>query len=233
MVVEELLEFLVGEVDAKLFKGVETKDFETGDIEATNEEGSWKFGGKSFVTVLGNKVEKFLEDTFRQSSSRVVTLFWGLTFADVFRTDLDSWLAQVFGHISGVDSEEVGSFVGGFSAVQFTLFFSLFLLEDHALEVEDSTRDLVDTVDDFWGEFQNFEGFLSGIQFITIVKVWYGDLTHTDVWIGIWILDNQASFDQFWFSSRETLVEDVVVSFTFELVGDSRFFQKVSLNITR
>jgi len=201
MVVEKLLKFFVGEVDAKLLKSVETENFETGNIETTDKERSWEFGSQSSVTLDSDKVEKFLEDTFGQSSSRVVTLFWGLTFADVFRTDLDSWLAQVFGHIGRVDTEEVGGFVGGFSTVQLTLFFSLFLLEDHALEVEDSGRDLVDTVDDFWGEFQNFEGFLGGFQLFTIIQVWYGDLTHTDVWISIWILDDQASFDKFWLSA--------------------------------
>jgi hypothetical protein len=155
-----------------------------------------------------------------------------LTFGNVFGTNFDSWGAQVFSHIGRVDTEEVGSFVGGFSTVKFTLFFSLFFLEGHALEVKDSARDLVDTIDDFWGELQNFEGFLGGIQFITIVQVWNGDFTHTDVWISVWILDNQASFDELWFSAGEALVEDVVVSFTFELVSDSGFFEEVSLDIT-
>ena len=81
MVVEELLEFFVGEVDAQLFEGVETENFETGNIETTDEEGSWEFGGKSFVTVFSNEVKQFFEDTFGQGSSGVVTLFWGLTLA--------------------------------------------------------------------------------------------------------------------------------------------------------
>jgi hypothetical protein len=215
MVVEELLEFFVGEVDAQLFEGVETENFETGNIETTDEEGSWEFGGKSNVTLNSNEVKQFFEDTFGQGVSGVVTLFWGLTFRDVFRTDLDSWGAQVFGHIGGVDTEQVGGFVGSFSTVKFTLFFSLFLFEDHALEVKDSSRNLVDTIDNFVGEVQNFEGFLGGIQFITIVQVWNGNFTHTDVWISVWILHDQASFNKFWFSARQNLVEDVVVSFTF------------------
>jgi hypothetical protein len=201
MVVEELLEFFVGEVDAQLFEGVETENFETGNIEATNEESSWEFGGKSFVTLFSNEVKQFFEDTFGQGSSGVVTLFWSLTFGDVFRTDLDSWGAQVFGHVGRVNTEQVGGFVGGFSTVKFTLFFSLFLLEDHALEVKDSGGDFVDTVDDFGGEVQNFKRFLGGIQFITIIQVWNGDFTHTDVWICVWILNNQASFDKFWLSA--------------------------------
>jgi hypothetical protein len=64
MVVEELLKFLVSKVDAKLFKSVETEDFKTGDIETTDEEGPWQVGSKSLITILSDKVEKFLEDTF-------------------------------------------------------------------------------------------------------------------------------------------------------------------------
>jgi hypothetical protein len=232
MVVEELLKFLVSEIDAKLLESVETEDFKTGDIETTDEELSWELSGQSNVTLDSDKVEKFFEDTFGQSSSTVVTLLWGLTFADVLRTDLYSWRAQVFGHVSGVDTEEISGFVGGFSAVQLTLLFSLFLLEDHALEVENSARDLVDTVDDIWSEVQNFERFLGGFQFFTIVQTFDGDLTHTDGRVSIWILDDQASLDKFRFSAGKTLVEDVVVSFTFKLVSDSRFLQKVSLDIT-
>ena len=93
--------------------------------------------------------------------------------------------------------------------------------------MKDSARDLVDTVDDFWAKFQNFERFLGGIQFITIVQVWNGDFTHSDVWISIWILDDHESFDKFWFSAGKNLVEDVVVSFTFELVSDSGFFEEI------
>merc|ERR1719500_2232189 len=43
MVVEELLKFFVGEIDTKLFESVEPENFETGDIEATDEDSSWKF----------------------------------------------------------------------------------------------------------------------------------------------------------------------------------------------
>ena len=37
MMVEELLELFVTEVDADLFKGVELKDFEAGNVKDANE----------------------------------------------------------------------------------------------------------------------------------------------------------------------------------------------------
>jgi hypothetical protein len=189
MVVEELLEFFVGEVDAQLFEGVETENFETGNIEATDEEGSWKFSGKSFVTVLSNKVKQSFEDSFGQGTSGVSDLIWGLTFGDVFRTDLYSWRTQVFKHISRVKTEEVGAFVGGFSSIWFGLFFSLLLFESGTLEVHNTGRDFPDTVDDFWGELQDFEGFQSGFQFITIIEAIDSNFTTGAIWVCVWIGD--------------------------------------------
>jgi hypothetical protein len=232
MVVEELLKFLVGEVDAQLFESVETEDFETGDIEATDEELSWQVCSKSFVTLNSNIVEKFFEDTLGQSSSGVSNLFWSLTLGYILVTNLDSWGAQVFAHISGVDSEEIGGLVGGLGTVDLTLFFSLLLFKNHTLKVEDSHGDLPDSCDDFLRKIQNFEGFLSGFEFFTVIKALNGDFSHTDVCVLVWILDDQALFEEFWLSAGKNLVENMVISFTFKLVGDSRFFQKVSLNIT-
>merc|ERR1712066_1021408 len=61
MVVEELLEFFVGEVDAQLFESVEAKNFKTGNIQTTDEEGSWQVGGEGDVTLFSNKVKQFFE----------------------------------------------------------------------------------------------------------------------------------------------------------------------------
>jgi hypothetical protein len=150
MVVEELLEFFVGEVDAQLFESVESKNFKTGDIEATDKEGSWKLGGKSFVTVLSNEVEQSFEDGFGQGTSGVSDLIWGLTFGNVFGTNLYSWGTQVFEHISRVKTKEVSALVGGFSSIWLGLFFSLLLFESGTLEVHNTGGDFPDTVDDFW-----------------------------------------------------------------------------------
>jgi hypothetical protein len=189
MVVEKLLKLFVSKVDAQLFEGVEAENFETGDIETTDEEGSWEFGSKSFVTVLSNEVEQSLEDSFGQSTSGVGDLIWGLTFGNVFRTDLYSWRTQVFKHISRVKTEEVGAFVGGFGSIWFGLFFSLLLFKSGTLEVHNTGGDFPDTVDDFWGKFQNFKGLQSGFQFITIIETVDGNFTTGAIWVLVWIGD--------------------------------------------
>ena len=67
MVVKELLKFFIRKIDAELFKGIELKDFETGNIEDTNEERSGKVGRKSTVDDCDKPIEKTLKDGFRHS----------------------------------------------------------------------------------------------------------------------------------------------------------------------
>jgi hypothetical protein len=49
--VEKLLEFLVGEIDTELFESVKTENFETSDIETTNEERSLEVCGECFIDI--------------------------------------------------------------------------------------------------------------------------------------------------------------------------------------
>jgi hypothetical protein len=192
MVVEELLKFFVGEVDAQLFEGVETENFETGNIETTDEEGSWKFGGKGDVTVLSDEVKQSFEDSLGQSTSGVENLVWGLTFSDVFRTNLYSWRTQVFKHISRVETKKISTLVGGFSSIWLGLFFSLLLFESGTLEVHNTGGDFPDTGDDVGGKLQNFKGFQSGFQFITIIETVDGNFTTGAIWVSVWIGDQET-----------------------------------------
>jgi hypothetical protein len=91
-VVEKLLELFVGKVDTKLLESVEIENFETGNIETTDKEGSGFHGGKGFVNVHGNPLEQFFKDSFGQSTPSVKDLLWGLSFSDKLGTSFDSWL---------------------------------------------------------------------------------------------------------------------------------------------
>ena len=93
--VEELLELFVGEVDAQLFEGVEVENFETSNIQDTNEEVSWEGGGKGFVDVDTKPVEETFEDGLGEGTLGVGNLWASLTLGDVFSTDLDTWVTQV------------------------------------------------------------------------------------------------------------------------------------------
>jgi hypothetical protein len=68
MVVEELLEFLVGEVDAQLLESVEIENLETSNIQDTNEEVAGESGGQGLVDVDTKPIEETLENSLGQGT---------------------------------------------------------------------------------------------------------------------------------------------------------------------
>ena len=96
VVVEELLQFFVSEVDAQLFEGVKVENFETSNIQDTNEEVSWEGGGEGFVNVDTKPVEETFKDGLGEGTLGVGDLWASLTLGDEFSTDLDTWVTQVF-----------------------------------------------------------------------------------------------------------------------------------------
>ena len=96
VVVEELLETFVSVVDAQLFEGVEVENFETSNIQDTDEEVTWESGGKGFVNVDTKPVEETFKDGLGKGTLGVGNLWASLTLGDEFSTDLDTWVTQVF-----------------------------------------------------------------------------------------------------------------------------------------
>ena len=88
--VEELLEFFIGEINAKLFEGVEFENFKTSNIEDTDEAGS--FSGcfvKWFINSIYDPLEKFLvKGLWKGFNNKINFIFW-LSFGDIFTTDLN------------------------------------------------------------------------------------------------------------------------------------------------
>jgi len=68
VVVKELLEIFVGKVNAKLFKAVHFEDFETSNIQNTNESSS-PFLCKNLVDSLDNPQEHPKNNLLSESSS--------------------------------------------------------------------------------------------------------------------------------------------------------------------
>jgi len=82
--VEELLKFFVGVVDAQLFESIEFEDFETSNIEDTNEKVSWEVSGEGTVSTCDNPIEKTLEDGFTDGTKGIDDLWASLTLDDIF-----------------------------------------------------------------------------------------------------------------------------------------------------
>lgn len=75
VVVEKLLEFFIGYVDAKLLKRVEGEDLESSDVKDTNEEGSSILSHKRLVCFVDKPQEHSLVQTLGQCTNRVMDLF--------------------------------------------------------------------------------------------------------------------------------------------------------------
>ena len=68
--VEQLLQFLVSIIDAQLLKAVELEDFETGDIQDTNEAGTLTLGAvKRSVDTGHNPLESLSKVALERAST--------------------------------------------------------------------------------------------------------------------------------------------------------------------
>jgi len=177
VVVEELLESLVGVVDAKLLESVELENFETSDIEDTDKVVSGKIGGQSSVDDRDQPLEKSVERGLDDSTNGVVDLLDGLTLNDVFGTDFDLWSADSLEPILSIDTQKVGDLFSGFSSVGLGLFFSRLFLECGVTRVHERGSDLVDTSLFILSETENVEGLVSGVEFLIVIDRFDLDLS--------------------------------------------------------
>jgi len=232
VVIEELLESLVGVVDAKLFESVKFENFETGDIEDTNEVVSGKIGGEGSVDDLDQPLEESVERGLDDSTNGVVDLLDGLTLDDVLSTDFDLGSADSLKPFLSIDTQEVGNLLGGFSSVGLGLFFSGLLLELSVSRVHKRGSDLVDTSLFFLRETKNVEGLVSGIKFLAIVNRFDLDLSKRAPLVIVRVGRDHTHLVDLGLVTSEHLVENMEATFGLELEGNSRLFQKVSVDIT-
>ena len=90
MMIEKLLQLFVTEVDTNLLKGVVIKNFETSNVQYTNEVDF--FHGRvnqGTVTKIDEPHEETVVHGSRQSSHSIQALVGILSLEDPFRSDLD------------------------------------------------------------------------------------------------------------------------------------------------
>ena len=96
MMIEKLLQLFVTEVDTNLLKGVVIKNFETSNVQYTNEVDF--FHGRvnqGTVTKIDEPHEETVVHGSRQSSHSIQALVGILSLEDPFRSDLDFWSDEV------------------------------------------------------------------------------------------------------------------------------------------
>lgn len=164
VMVEELLQLFVGEIDAQLFKTVEVKDFETGNIQYTDEVLTLLLCVQGFVQLLHHPLEGSVEHGLGQSTDGVRDLRGATTLGDELVTDLDPGLGQVLVQVGSVQAQQVGHTFALLHAIGFALFLAGTLLELHAANVHDRGGDLVNVVLLLLSEAEHIEGFLFGFH---------------------------------------------------------------------
>lgn len=74
VMVEKLLQLLIGDVDANLLKGIELEDLKPCNIQYTNEESTSILGHKGLVCLFDKPQEHALVQTLCQSTNGVGNL---------------------------------------------------------------------------------------------------------------------------------------------------------------
>ena len=87
--IEKLLQFLIGEIDTKLFETVEFKNFEAGNIQNSDEKGLFDFGWEGPITSIHQPFEQFVIHGFTKAADRVANLVFGSTLGHKFVSNLD------------------------------------------------------------------------------------------------------------------------------------------------
>jgi hypothetical protein len=136
------------------------EDFETSNIQYTNEGNTFLASFQGFVTFFDQPFEETIEHTLAEGTNGVVDLILVTTLCDELVTDLDTWFQQVLVQILTVNTQQFGDLLTGFSTIGFSLFFATSLFELHGTHVHGGGSDLVDVVLFFLSETQDIEGLL-------------------------------------------------------------------------
>jgi hypothetical protein len=220
VVVKKLLEPLVGVIDAKLLERVELENFETGDIEDSDE-------------VLGCDVQSFIdsvydpqEETTVQGTAEGVTRLRGkegrLVDLHSLVTHETEGSADGSGELGWRDLEELSglvnaSHVGDLGAVV--------TLEGNVTQVQDGSDDGEDEVLLFGGEAERGQGGQGSLEFALLVDGVDGGrgvVRNVLVVGGVGQAEGVLTRE-----ALDELVEDVEVTFALSLVSHTRPLEQV------
>lgn len=113
------------------FSDTHVENFETSNIQYTNEVLSLLFGVKSFVTLLDEPFEETIEHTLGHGTNGVGYLVDVTTLGYELVTDLDSWFQETSVHVLCVNTQQLGDSVTLLWTEKFVRFLRVsFVLQD-------------------------------------------------------------------------------------------------------
>ena len=108
--VEQLLQLLVGVVDAQLFKAVQFKDLETSDVKDANEAGALPLGAiKRPVDPGDYPFEEALVGGLGNGFYGKLHLLFCLGFSHIVPSNLDPRFQECLGQVCHLDTQQVSN----------------------------------------------------------------------------------------------------------------------------
>jgi hypothetical protein len=223
VIVEKLLQPFVGVIDAQLFERVELENFETGNIQNTDEMFS------SDVQGLVNSRDDPQEESVVESSAKSVTRLRGQErgLVDLYSlvTHNTERLDDGSGQLGGGDLEEFSGLVDGSHVNNGGRFVSL---EGNVTQVQDGGNDTENQVSLVLSETKSGQGGEGSLEFTLFVQRFnLGGVVIRDVLVVTGVSQTEGVTSR---EASEELVEDVEVTFAFSLVGNTRLLEQVGYN---
>merc|ERR550519_217630 len=233
VVVEELLEPLVGVVDEQLLQDVELEDLETGDVEDADEILPRVGGVEGVVDESDDPIEHPGKERLASGGDGEVDLVHVLSLLDEILADLQLGLHESVAKVVDFDSELDGGLGDKLHAVGLGLLLATLLLPLLVAHVGDGDGTLVQTILLILEKSEGVQSRVGGAHLFGVVHTGDGQHALSDVKViaGEGLIAQSAELPVFSVSVGHELIEDVVIPLDLQLEGDASLFQKVGLDI--
>lgn len=223
MVVEELLETLVGVVDANLLEGVDLEDLETRDIQDTNEV-SLSLLGKHQVDLLDEPQEKTSIEGLSKGIARESSFLRVELGGDEVATSKNAGLNETLLEVASINVEQVGDGVEG-GLVGDLGSLTVGGVEDQVTKVEDGGESSEDGELLLGGDAHDGHGIAGVLELVGIVdSLDVVALALVEELVVLRLSESELLL-LVGSASSQDLVEDVVVSLVVCLEDDTRLLQ--------
>merc|ERR1719428_1289820 len=233
VVVEELLEALVGVVDKELFQDVELEDLKTGNIQDTDEISSGVGRVQGVVDQQDDPIEHTGEEGLGGGGNGEADLVNVLALLDEILADLQLGLHEGVDEPVDLDLEEVSSPGHHIHTVRLSLLLATLLLPLLVTDVGDGDGTLVQTILLILAEAKGIQGGVSGAHLLGVIHTGDGQHALSEEKVISWegLVAQLAELPVLGIGVGHQLVEDMVISLDLQLEGDTGLLQKVGLDI--
>merc|ERR1719282_444588 len=233
VVVEELLETLVSVVDEEPFQGVELENLKTGNVQDTDELFPWIRRVKRVIDKSNDPIEHSGVQRLGSGRNGKCHLVFVLTLFDKIFADLQFGFHESVHKVVAIDTNECGSFGHFLHTIGLSLLLATLLFPLGIAEVANGDGCLVKSILLILIETQCIESLISCLHLLFVIHARDSQhsLSDEEEVTRVGILAQKSHVVVFGVERAHELVEDVVITFDLKLEGNTRLFQKVSLDI--